>query len=55
MLLSGMFNNFAVAATADAGVWVSEAGPIRYALEVAKANATHTTPDIGERRDINLH
>ena len=40
---------------ADAGVWVSEAGPIRYAYEVAKANATHTTPDIGEQRDINLH
>jgi general stress protein 26 len=39
----------------DAGVWVSEGGPVKYAIEVAKANATKTTPDIGERRDINLH
>jgi general stress protein 26 len=39
----------------DADVWISKAGPVKYAFEVAKANVTKTTPDIGERRDINLH
>ena len=39
----------------DAGVWLSEGGPVKYAFEVAKANATKSTPDIGERRNINLH
>ena len=39
----------------EAGVWVSEGGPVKYAIEVAKANMSKTTPDIGERRDINLH
>jgi general stress protein 26 len=40
---------------ADAGVWLSDAGPMKYAIEVAKANVTKSTPDIGEQRDINLH
>jgi general stress protein 26 len=39
----------------EAGVWLSDAGPVKYAWEVAKANASKSTPDIGERRDINLH
>ncbi len=39
----------------EAGVWVSEGGLLKYAFEVAKANATKTTPDIGERRDLNFH
>ena len=39
----------------EAGVWIAEGGPVKYAFEVAKANVTKTTPDIGERRDINLH
>lgn len=39
----------------EAGVWISEGGPVKYAIEVAKANMSKTTPDIGERRDINLH
>ena len=39
----------------EAAVWVAEGGPVKYAFEVAKANATKTTPDIGERRDLNFH
>jgi len=38
----------------DARVWVSEAGPIRYAWEVAKANVQHELPDIGGKADVNL-
>lgn len=39
----------------DAAVWITEVGPVRYAWEIARANATHRTPDVGERRDLNLH
>lgn len=39
----------------EAGVWVAEGGPVKYAWEVAKANASKTTPDIGEHRDLNFH
>lgn len=39
----------------DAEVWISETGPIRYAWEVAKANATHSTPDVGGHTSLNLH
>lgn len=39
----------------DAAVWISEVGPVRYAWEIARANATGRTPDVGDRRDINLH
>ncbi|MDZ4374193.1 MAG: pyridoxamine 5'-phosphate oxidase family protein [Phenylobacterium sp.] len=39
----------------EAAVWLTEAGPIRYAFEVARANLGGTTPDIGERRDVNVH
>jgi general stress protein 26 len=39
----------------DAEVWVTEGGPIRYAWEVAKANATSTTPDVGGHTSLNLH
>jgi len=39
----------------EAAVWVSEGGLLKYAFEVAKANATKTTPDVGERRDLNFH
>lgn len=38
----------------DARVWISDAGPIRYAWEAAKARATGTTPDVGGRADINI-
>lgn len=39
---------------ADAAVWISEAGPLKYAFEVARANLTKSTPDIGAHRDLNL-
>lgn len=39
----------------DAEVWITETGPIRYAWEVVKANATHSTPDIGGHTRLNLH
>jgi general stress protein 26 len=39
----------------EAAVWITEGGPIKYAFEVAKANASKTTPDVGERRDVNFH
>lgn len=38
----------------DAEVWVSHAGPIRFAYEVAKANLTHDTPDVGERASVDF-
>jgi general stress protein 26 len=39
----------------DAEVWLSDGGPVKYAFEVAKANATKTTPDVGGRAHLNLH
>lgn len=39
----------------EARVWISDAGPVKYLWEVAKANATHTTPDLGGRTDVNFH
>lgn len=39
----------------EAGVWISEGGPVKYALQVAKANMSKSTPDIGQRQDLNLH
>jgi general stress protein 26 len=39
----------------DAQVWVSDAGPAKFAWEIAKANARHETPDLGGRADLNLH
>jgi general stress protein 26 len=38
----------------DARVWVSEAGPVKYLWEVAKANTQHEMPDVGGRTDVNL-
>ena len=38
----------------DARIWLSEAGPVRYMFEVAKANATGKEPDIGGRTDVQL-
>ncbi|MBA4792996.1 MAG: pyridoxamine 5'-phosphate oxidase family protein [Phenylobacterium sp.] len=40
---------------ADAQVWVSEAGPIRFAWEIAKANATGHQPDLGGRTEVRFH
>lgn len=38
----------------DAEVWHSEAGPLKFAWEVAKANLSHTTPDLGSKTSVNL-
>lgn len=38
----------------DADVWISKAGPVRYAFEVAKANATHSIPDVGGKTNVQL-
>lgn len=39
----------------DAEVWLSEAGPLRFAWEIAKANASKTTPDVGDHQSLNFH
>lgn len=39
----------------DAEVWFSEGGLTRFAFEIAKANATHKTPDLGGRAHLDLH
>ncbi len=39
----------------DAQVWVSRKGPIRFALEIAKANLTKSEPDLGDQARLNLH
>lgn len=38
----------------DARVWVSKRGPIQFGWEIAKANATHTIPDIGGKADLSF-
>jgi general stress protein 26 len=39
----------------DAQVWLSEAGPVKFMWEIAKANATHRTPDVGGHAHLNFH
>ena len=39
----------------DAEIWLSSAGPVKLAWEVAKANATHKQPDLGGRTHLNFH
>ncbi|MDO9335324.1 MAG: pyridoxamine 5'-phosphate oxidase family protein [Caulobacter sp.] len=39
----------------DARVWISDAGPVKYLWEVARANATGRTPAIGGRADVTLN
>lgn len=39
----------------DAQVWVSEGGPVKFAWEIAKANATHKTPDVGDHGHLSFH
>lgn len=39
----------------DARVWISQAGPAKFAWEIAKANATHQTPGIGGRANLDFH
>ncbi len=38
----------------DARVWASRRGPFTYPFQVAKANATHTLPDVGGQADLTL-
>jgi len=38
----------------DAQVWLSQVGPVRFAWEIAKANATGTTPDLGGRAEVRF-
>jgi general stress protein 26 len=38
----------------DAQIWLSEAGPVKFAYEIAKANATGRMPDIGDRAHVDL-
>lgn len=38
----------------DAQVWVSKAGPVKFAWEIAKANATHETPDLGGKAEVDF-
>jgi general stress protein 26 len=40
---------------ADAQVWVSRSGPLTFAWEIAKANATHKQPDVGTASHIDLN
>jgi general stress protein 26 len=39
----------------DAEVWLSEGRLTKFAWEIAKANATHRTPDIGGRAHLEFH
>lgn len=39
----------------DAQVWLSEARPVRFAWEIAKANATRQQPDVGARVHLDFH
>jgi general stress protein 26 len=40
---------------ADAQVWLSEAGPIRFAWEIAIANARRHEPHLGRRAELDFH
>jgi len=39
----------------DADIWISQAGPVKFVWEIAKANTTHTPPDLGRRAHLNFH
>jgi general stress protein 26 len=40
---------------ADSGeVWINEKGPLRFGLDVLKANLSHSTPDPGVHQPLNL-
>jgi general stress protein 26 len=41
-------------AARDAQVWLSESGPLKFAWEIAKANLSQATPDLGETATLNL-
>ena len=39
----------------DAEVWISQAAPIKFAWEIAKANATKHAPDLGGKANLHFH
>lgn len=39
----------------DAEVWLTEAGPVKYGWEIARANTSGRTPDLGDRASLNLN
>lgn len=39
----------------DADVWISDVGPMRFAWEIVRANATHREPDVGGRANLSFH
>ena len=39
----------------DAEVWCSQAGPVTFAWEIAKANATKHEPHIGGKANLHFH
>jgi general stress protein 26 len=39
----------------EAEVWLSTAGPMRFAWEIAKANATRRQPDLGGHTHLRFH
>lgn len=40
---------------ADAAVWITDAGPVKFAWEIAKANASGQAPELGGRADLSFH
>ena len=39
----------------NAQVWISESGPVKFVWEIAKANATHTTPNVGSTASVTFN
>jgi general stress protein 26 len=39
----------------SATVWLSEAGPVRFAYEIARANMTGREPDLGGRAEVRFN
>lgn len=39
----------------DAQVWLTEAGPLKFAWEIARSNLKGERPDLGEHRHLDLH
>ena len=39
----------------DAQVWLTEAGPVKYGWEIARANSTGRMPDLGDKASLNLN
>lgn len=38
----------------DARVWLNDKGPVKFMIEVAKANLTHELPDAGTKADVTF-